>query len=415
MSEELEIDVLGFWWIPEHSETKWPGRLKFSKSEGGILEIFQNEQHKEFEKHKTYQTIRGSANGEGFTLYRSILYNSTQNQPNGVSYYRFKSDSIVAGQFYLENEKDFRFSELGVKLSNVNEWFRQFKPYQIKNIFEKNEHKSTNINYSLKEIEFRINNQLKGSIAVGVNLYDSIDKFNTSKQLWFNIITEDKSLISYEVLVKNMSLLRSFFSIILGGKCIYEDLRVERSDLRNLGRLYLRNSFGEPSKGYVLFEFDDFENRLSEIIEKWFHVCEEMPEVIDLLYTTYTAKPIYDYHFRESYIALEGLYHWKLKKDTPENVISPLVQPFMHISKFAEIIGDYKKWWRVAKNNRHYQMHLNKTKYANDIVSISDLVKLMRKIEAIILCHILKELGFSDNEINQVFTKVENRFIFNFF
>ncbi|RDB07319.1 ApeA N-terminal domain 1-containing protein [Runella aurantiaca] len=418
MNEELEIDVLGFWWIPEHSETKWPGRLTFSKSEGGILEIFQNEQHKEFEKHKTYQAIRGSANGEGFTLYRATLYNSTQNQPNGISYYRLKSDTIVAGQFCLENEEDFQFSELGVKLSNINEWFRQLKAYEVKDVSDKNTLLSTTIQYSSEAITFSINDLLEGRISTGFNLHHSINDFNASKQLWFNIISKDKSLIPYETLMKKINFLRVFFSVVLGGKCVYEQLRIERSDLKsvyNIGRLYSRNSFGPPSKGYVLFELEDLENRLGEVIEKWLHICEEMPEVINLLYTTYTAKPIYDYHFRESYIALEGLYHWRLEKDTPENVISPLVQPFMHISKFGEIIGDYKKWWKVAKNNRHYQMHLNKIKYANDIVSTSDLVKLMRKMEAIILCHILKELGFSDGEINQVFTKVEKRFIFNFF
>lgn len=418
MNEELEIDVLGFWWILEHSETKWPGRLTFSKAEGGVLEIFQDEKHEEFEKNKTYQAIRGSANGEGFTLYRPTLYNSTQNQPNGVSYYRFKSHTIVAGQFYLENEEDFKFSELGVKFSNIDEWFRQLKAYEIKDVSDKNTPISTTIQYSTEEIRFSINNLLEGCISTGFNLHHSINDFRTNKQLWFNIISKDKSLIPYETLMKYTTLLRVFFSIVLGGKCIYEELRVERADLTNIdnsAKLYIRHSFGEPSKGFILFEFEDFKNRLGEIIEKWFNICEEMPEVIKLFYTTYSANPIYEYYFRESYIALEGLYHWKFQKDTPENVISPLIQPFTQISKFAEIMGDYKKWWRVAKNNRHYQMHLNKIKYANDIVSTYDLVKLMRKMEAIVLCHILSELGFSDKEINQVFTNVENRYIFNFF
>lgn len=415
MHVELEIDVLGFWWIPEHSETKWPGRLTFSKSEGGVLEIFQNEKHEEFEWNKTYQTIRGSANNEAFTLYRAIQVNKRKQSPSGLTYYTFKSDIIVSGLFYLENKEDLCFNEIGAKFSNTDKWFRQFRAYETNDIFEDNNPVSTIIKYEPKKIPFFINDVLEGSISNGVNISNSINSFGSTKSIWFNITSKDNTLTRFEDLMINLNRLRMLFSILWGGKCIYEDLRVECSDLKNLGQLHLRNSFGEPSKGYILFKFEDFENRLGEIIEKWFSICEKMPEVVNLLYTTYTANPIYDYHFRESYIALEGLYQWKFKKDTPENVISPLVQSFMHISQFAEIIGDYKKWWRVAKNNRHYQMHLNKIKYANDIVSTSDLVKLMRKIEAIILCHILKELGFSDNEINQVFTKVEKRFIINFF
>lgn len=416
MNEELEIDVLGFWWIPEHSETKWPGRLTFSKSEGGVLEVFQDEKHEELEWHKTYQTIRGSANGEAFTLYKSTQFNKIQK--NGLSYYKLKTDTIVSGHFYLENEGDFKFSELGVKFSNVDEWFRQLKAYEVKDVSDKNTLLSTTIQYSTGKITFAINDLLEGCISTGFNLHHSINDFNTRKQLWFNIISKDKSLISYRVLMKHMGLLRVFFSIIFGGRCVYEELRVERSDLKNIdniGKLYIRNSFGKPSKGASLFEFENFKNRLGEIIEKWFNICEEMPEVINLLYTTYTANPIYDYHFRESYIALAGLYTWKTGLDNKGHIIPSLINSFLHIPKFAEIVKGYKDWHDIARINRNFQIHLNKNKLDNSIIDTPELVKLMRKIEAIILCHILKELGFSDNEINQVFTKVETRFIFNFF
>ena len=416
MDNELEIDVLGFWWILDNIDKKWPGRLTFSKSEGGVLEVFQDEKHEELQWDRTFHVIKGEANGGMFTLYKPIHFNSIKN--NNQSYYKFKTDTIVLGGYYVNGEDDFKFSELGVKLSSIDEWFRGLIAYKVNNFIGKDMPESITIEYFNESIIFSIDNLLEGSISTLSNLHQSLSTFSTSKQIWFNVTSKDKSLIHYSYLMKKINYLRVFFSLFLGGVRVFEQLRVENSDKKlekQVSKLYIKNSFGKPSNGYTLFEFEEFRERLSEFIEKWYRLCEEMPEVVNLFYRTYTANPIYDYHFRECYIALEGLYQWKFKQDTKGNIISPLVQPFIHIPEFKKIIGEYKKWWEVAKNNRHYQMHLNKNRYGNNILSTPELVKLMRKIESIILCHILRELGFSDDEINQVFFKVSNRFITNYF
>ena len=57
MTTENELEVMGFWWILGHDETKFPGVLKYSKEHGTTLEIFQNEKHEEIYWDNNYDII----------------------------------------------------------------------------------------------------------------------------------------------------------------------------------------------------------------------------------------------------------------------------------------------------------------------------------------------------------------------
>ena len=214
MDNELEIDVLGFWWILDNIDKKWPGRLTFSKSEGGVLEVFQDEKHEELQWDRTFHVIKGEANGGMFTLYKPIHFNSIKN--NNQSYYKFKTDTIVLGGYYVNGEDDFKFSELGVKLSSIDEWFRGLIAYKVNNFIGKDMPESITIEYFNESIIFSIDNLLEGSISTLSNLHQSLSTFSTSKQIWFNVTSKDKSLIHYSYLMKKINYLRVFFSLFLG-------------------------------------------------------------------------------------------------------------------------------------------------------------------------------------------------------
>ena len=103
-----------------------------------------------------------------------------------------------------------------------------------------------------------------------------------------------------------------------------------------------------------------------------------------------------------------------------ENGISLLLDELMmtkgdRIPHFKNIIKDYEKWGEVARRNRHFLTHLNKDRYADDIVEITILMSLTHKILAVILYYILENLGFTDERINDVFKNSRKFFIPNFF
>ena len=420
MTIENELEVMGFWWILGYDETKFPGVLTYSKENGTTLKIFQNEKHEEIYWDNNYDIISGVADTKIFTLYKSSLIASSSSR---INYYTFRPELLLCGSFYLEYKEDLKFSKITSEINNTIQWFRRFNSFQIETKVKTEEHININIKIKPLQIDFNISDSLTGYIYAGyTNSNRSFDQsFRINGTICFGIESKDKSLIEYHILSQKMNVVRIFFSILFGSICTYEEQFLKRPEFDTSLRLYTRNSFGESAVDYALFEFEDVEDTFGNILENWFQLQENIPEVISLFYNSFTANQFYEYHFRESYIALEGIFQWKKNQDTQnKHIINILLNELMRtkkdtVSDFEEIVKDYKRWGEVARRNRHFQTHLNKIKYVDDIVDTQDLFTLNKKILAIVLFYILEGLGFSDEQINNVFKKHKHNFLPHFY
>lgn len=418
MNQENEIEVLGFWWVLGHSEEKFSGILRYSPIHGATLEISINQHSKFLENwQKKYDIIWGMAENKIYTLYNchQIEYSSSI-----LQYIKFSSKILFSNsKWYLESSQDIKFEELNVQINNTYNFFRGFNSFDID--FEYKENLFIDkviIQNTSKQIDFNIDDFLKGNISIGNN-YHLGESFEVKSIIWFNIESKDKALISYRTFEEYMNILRICFSIIVQGICVYNEITVGRPDFDSKMRLYVKNTFGEVSKNVMLFDYEEVRIKFPQILENWFRLFKEIPEVINLFYNIYTATQFYEYHYRDTYVALEGLYRWKLKRNTSGNIVPGLLN-IINLRKdvlptFSKIVENYKIWGEIARKNRVYQTHLNQEIFTTDLVDNVGLLKLMRKIQAIILFHILEELGLSDDEIESSFRKLESYFLPFFF
>ena len=427
MNQENEIEVLGFWWVLGHSEDRFTGILKYSKEKGAILQILCDKEHKEFRNnYKRYDIIYGVADNKVFTLYHCT---KTGFSFSGLNYYSFESEYLfVHNSNYLENAQDVVFNRIDVRMSNTNNFFRGFQIFNVKE-----EHGETNdtgkytIDYNLKQIGFNINDNLTGKKRTGYNHNEQFSEktFSIEGKIWFCIESNDESLVSIHLLLDKMNDLRMFFSIVVQGITVYDEVVGKRFDFEQDMKIYLSDNFDEAfaSRRFTIFDYFKVNEKLPSILERWFYLTQEIPEVINLFYHTYTSTQFYEYHFRDTYVAVEGLFQWKKNCDTEKkNVISILLNDVLkseekrnNIPTFVKIVDGFPAWSEVARNNRHFHTHLNKNKYADKIVDNKELLKLMRKMQAIILFYLLEELGLSDSEIESAFRKLELHFLPFFF
>jgi hypothetical protein len=417
MNQENEIEVLGFWWVLGHSEEKFPGLLKYSKTNGIKLEIFQNEPHEKF-NHKVHDIIVGLVGSQNYTLLSSRNSGHKSSlATNSVEYYTFESSTLV--ECAIPNKHSFCFNSMNILMENTYNFFGGFESYNI-DFEDYDRHlENTIITPNHQQVDFNINELLKGSIDTK-NIIRQGKSFEIIGQVWFNVESKDKSLVPFNTLLEQMNYFRIFFSLIMQGICIYDKMTVHNSIIERGINVYLKNTFGATSKRFMMFDYSDVKDNFSTVLENWFRLSREIPEVLNLFYNTYTSTSFYEYHFKEIYVALEGLYKWKFNSDTNGDLVPSFINPLMIERKiafptFCKIVNNYKIWGDIARKNRIFHMHLEKIKHKDDLVDNVGLLQLMRKIQAIILFYILEELGFSDEEIEAVFRRLEVHFIPIFF
>ena len=120
------INIYGkvFWWIPENSEKKSPGSLKYSLDETPILEI--NELNEDISKtfnakDYQYKILHGvDYTGKPITLF-DVFITNRKSGLTGISITRFVVNRIYVGAHYA-NEEEILFDKINFSISNLWEW-----------------------------------------------------------------------------------------------------------------------------------------------------------------------------------------------------------------------------------------------------------------------------------------------------
>lgn len=416
---ENDIEVLGYWWFEGYPNKRFPGLLKFNQSEGGVLKVFYDTDNDDSIKpYQKYDIINGLFENKLFTLVNCRFIGLSMNR---ISYCTFEINLIIYDNVEqcISCAEELKFSGLNARMENTNRFFERIDAYEFSREVV-GENQKFLLTETPQKISFDVDETLGGSISLGMDYEVSrIDKlFNVAGAILFSIQTKDNSLINLEILENEMNNLRIFFSVVMQGVCVYNQLSVDKPSYSFSCGLYKQNTFGEASSRFMLFDLRLVESRISSILTTWFRLCREIPEVLSLFYSAYTSSSFYEYHFRDSYAALEGLFQWKMKEDTENKMVvnilaNEITRPKErreNIPTFGKVVKGVGKWGDVARKNRHYQMHFNKTKYADDIVGRYELLKLTRKMQAVILCHLLIEVGLTDGEIERAFSMNEKYF-----
>lgn len=442
-----KIEYKGIWFLPENEENTSEyvsGTLVFDRDNGadleliGVLEDFNPER-------RDIEFILGiTTTGEKITLFESFEYSRTMSIP-GLATSKFKSNYIIIGK-YIKTIDDLNFTGISATFNNLDNWLNKYGFNEMNNNFKD----KISLKYELpKPIEFKIRDDLKGEIVFS---YQAPLIYNT-KSITINqnsrVNFKSTRRKSFKELFGDLKYFQDFLTLGLFESTIPTEIFLLQKDDEPLTFLYQpsHKNIGNINKRVsdLFFSYLDLEDNFELIMSNWFRLKEKMDTITYILLDGFYNKDISfnENKFLNTIQALES-YHRKFKnnedipqeeyKKNKQEVLNsiPLIhknwiqtalhfgnEPTLHnrlkdlLNSFSletvdKIIIDKEKFIRDSKNSRNYYTHYDQSTEKKALKGLN-LLRLTEKLRIILIVVVLKETGFSENQINSLLKRIEWR------
>lgn len=428
MKEELEIK--GYWYLPDKPEKRVAGILKYTPNEKIRLELIGSFETpidfiKSFHDESRVQDIiyGESEDSKAITLIGCSGYGKI-NFSCSFPMSKYTVNYIISGT-YLSKWDSLDFNKITVELPKLTHWVNYFGLRFSIPFSSDNKMRGYDLSYridSQKVIEADIDGKTSISLRHSADIPDTHQEEITINQNYYLTIHSNDNLDWFSLL-KYAKRFRSFLSIATLSEIDFNDLTVFSPDhfqeLENGEKIfdpiniYFKQSKvqEEPaSKGAFrefLFTYDKIEDEFPEIIKRWYAFDKEMMPILNHLTDSVKIKNHFSsVDFLVIVQALEG-YHRRFfdkKKGVArklESRIQNLLNEFRSVKKIERVSAI------VVADSRNYYSHLF-VEYDEQQVRFGEkLYHLTNRLKILLLCCILKEIGFDGKKVKELIDSIE--------
>lgn len=402
----------GMWWLPDNPSKKVSGTLTINQEEQISLETIGKLGDKSIidlcnaGSISEYNVCWGiSSDSKPITVFGRVS-NITTRSSCPFSIVTFTADFVAIGA-YIKSVDEVRDYEVKVRFHELSLWFRPncFQYLDAENghgmiIDKKNNNK---IFVSLDDgCDLRLEGEAKSfynNSGLGVNmeqysvLYFSFDHLISMGQAK-NMIFQFEQFLS----LATLSFVQcSHFALIDKEMNTEIDVFEKKVD----------RNFNSRFQDY-LFDYEMVKDSFSRIIKNWYREKYLYP-IRKHLIDSVSHKGYFEANdFLIVCQAIEGFYYRFRKHGKIDftQIFKNLIEEFNDI-KVQEVSKDDLPYIRET---RHYFTHLLPHK-KDHVLDGSDLYFLNYKLRKLLLCCILKLIGFTDDEINNIFSKSNNPYL----
>lgn len=452
----------GYWWLPGNENEKLPGTLTFSPGEGwfltlegGFLNLVESLNNL-YNRVLAHQIILGKTlSGDNVTLLNCVEKNikipirvGEQTTPTIIYF----APICFIGKHFTKPE-EINFAQISAKYNRLVEWCG-YQGYQISH-----DPTTSRLYIQLKTHVSPIA-QAKLSDDCHLELKPQTDFSLSNFPPEVHIIPDVYSTIgskeprSWELFLKLLRIFQDFLSFMcdipiypirIWGVSEFDNQKIEIA--YRLPSYSSLNNEKEMLPADMLCKFNQIKHKFSDVISKWFNIYHDLEPVYDL-YLGYIYNPtIYkEQHFLSLVMALE-VYHRRV-------IGNEEIPSAKHVERMEEIIKSvhekYKEWLKnkleysnepslrqrlkdifekiiarigyfdkllPEKNTfihkvvatRNYLVHFDESLKGQIFDFREELFWAIEKIKCILIACLLKELGFSNQEIDDVFSS-NNRY-----
>ena len=450
MIEELEIR--GFWWLPERSNLKLPGTLTFSPYKGFSLEVQGSfKEMSEMNKFLTPDIVLGfSHQGKNITLYKCFEVSHKGHFP-GIPESIFSANVGFIGVHFTQL-LEIRIKKVSVKYNYLDEWLN----ISGFNITPNPEEKSVEVKYKLPPpIEINLRNGLKILLEVKASMpsISAVQKEACIKQETFFTL-EFPEEIRFEEINEYVYIFQNLLSL-LTSETVYPIKILGYSE--NAVNIIEDKKFYEPieiiyqlslsqvkSKKSVhpfdmLYPYVSIKNKAETIFNNWLEKADLLRPVYDLYFgTIYSGDMYLEFQFLSLIMALE-VYHRRLignedisteeheervkqiLNNTPDKYrewlkeklkysnepslrkrIKEIYDMLKNIGYVTDLIPKKKDFVDDVVNTRNYFVHYDQS-LKNKALKGTELYRLIQKLKVLVEICLLKEIGFLDTGIDNIY------------
>lgn len=426
MKEDLYYK--GYWWISEQPENKVAGILSFKPSLGIKLELIGS-----FEKMEDTHQLFLDCTKEKF------IYGETEDAKHMtlIDCFRFSKLNFACSfpmisytvncmliGIHLSNLNDKIFNKLNVRMPLLTYWINRsgFK-FSIPYSSEKAE------GY---DISYRINDQLDIDIPIIENFSISLNHASTAPDIYkekslieqfYNLSITSQTSVTYNDLLKKAWRFKTFLSIatltendftslVLYSPDLYEEVNFGEKIYDKIMLIFYQSDLNEDytkkhSPENFLFTYAKVSKEFPHIIQRWFSFDKEMLPIINHLVESIKTNRVFrSVDFLIVAQALEGYHHRFFDKEKEKNKrlesrLKNLLNEFRDIKAIGKI--DLK----AVEDSRNYYSHLFSSTKKDRIKTGKELYMLMKNLRILLICCLLKEIGFNNITINKLLRDTE--------
>lgn len=441
-----EANVMsGFFWLPQEPDRKIPGNLTIS--DGGSIEL---ETVGNFDKEITAFTdnmvlsrIVGHIEKEGYITLDDCVYQSKNMSFGGISKSKVYVNRLMCGAQYSQDEVVL-FDSFQFSVEGLDEWLN-ICGIKVEHDFPK---KTASINFIPPEEEvFNLDKQLQLKFTFGWTLpgFPIVTNAKITQKAYIKLSSpEPKPLNDFISIAYKLV---NFICFAIDQTVCIRDVSAKHSELRReisdskfslipIKIFYPSLPFSKEAAKIdwhsMLFRFPQIRENAEEILINWLNAYEIIEPALNLYFSSKMGDHKY---LNGRFLSLaQGLetYHRRTSNETLmsesdfENLVSEIMEasPDEHkewlagrlkhgneinlgkrlkkvVEPFKDLVGTSKvcsKTIRSIVNTRNYYTHFS-AELESEAANGQELWDLCMKMEAIFQLHLLKNVGFADEQV----------------
>ena len=410
------IELKGLWHLPENPTQKIAGILKYEPSKQIILELIgvftieaEDFQKAFFNKKIDYPIIYGeTSDGTYFTLFNCTRWGS-YNYSCSFPLTNFTVTHLLQG-YYLKNFKDAFFDYVEFGIPKLEKWIG----INTHNLKVHSQADDSVVSFELgrkymREFKYIIDENTKIKLCTGTYFRGGYETFEIRQDAYCRIYSNIP--LSISAFLEKMYTFKSLVSIGVLRKLVFSDIKFFNKDLsaeiskeKEFGMYLLfaqRDNYIPKPKNHNLFNFIAIQNNFEQIIQKWYKNNSELSPIRKHFLDAISITSIFSStDFLILAFAIEGFYfrfRTQQKKTSLNTAIPKLIKEFKHIKLIKGLNIDINQ----VNDSRNYYAHLLNTTVKPNTLFGEELYDLAEKLKLLLICCLLKEMGFSDEMIDK--------------
>jgi hypothetical protein len=406
----------GFWFIPDNPKKVIPGIAKFDPDNSLTLELIGN-----FHEDQNLLSNRGRRNlelilgidseGNKISLINCRVFNHVKTYKSNFSLTKYKIAFLLQG-IHLSCINDHSFFQANFHTDKLNRWFARNNFNNSYTFNSNNEIAGFNLSYD-KEIDgFSFKSLLPNDFKIEIisnswqqeKDFDGID----IKEIYIIKISKETS-IPFIDFIQSIERIILFFEFAFTSRVKIQSLYIYplKVDLnkdfnKSISIYYIQSNNLRPKSPYErpIFNYNLIADQFTPILNNWMSIDKRLEPILNYLIKSFQNDHYFDpSNFMTIINAVEG-FHRRFRDSKRIELkvrLNSLVSEFHAINIITRLDIDAHK----IEKNRHYYSHF----YEEDFEYLYDMDELFGvtvNLRILLICCILKHIGFSDKLLDEV-------------
>ncbi|QEM12379.1 HEPN domain-containing protein [Mucilaginibacter rubeus] len=429
------IEIKGYWFLPDDPENRVAGTLTYTPNRKIILELigaFHDPRDYMMSlaqgDDKRKEIILGeSSDAKSITLINCSSYGSL-NFSCSFPMQKFSVQYCLAG-IHLKSWTEEVFNQITVKMPGLTKWVNHYcVDYSIP--FKNDRIHGFNLSYD-RDNSNDISVQLTDNINLELEFTCSPPGTEHEEQLVieqsYQLNISTKKVMSFWDLLLQASKFKSFLTLGTLTSIGYQSIEFYSPDrfqeLKDGEKLFhpvrfYYNQFDKTdtdaaNKKDFLFTHDRIKTSFEEVIKNWYGFDELMAPILKHLIESIQEKNIFNTgDFLIVVQALEG-YATRFRPAIPANKkFVTLIEQLTFLRdefSYVQLVKNTSLDLDIVVNSRHYYSHFFEKKANAHVATGIELYELTQKLKVILICCVLSQTGFAQNDIITIMKAYRDR------